>query len=344
MTDERHAPKVEGLAHTAVTLQEGRLTRDQIDLLKRTIAKGASDDEFALFIETCNHTGLNPFVRQIYCIKRRTKNQDTGAWEDAMVTQVAIDGFRLVAERTGKYRGQTVPMFADAAGNWREVWLDPTKPPVACKVGVLKEGFVEPLYATAHYAEYVQKTRDGQPNAMWRKFAIMLAKCAEALALRKAFPQELSGLYSPEELPPDAEDEPPMPRLVSSTKSGDDMSATVDAAGHVELTFGEHKGKKLVEVPIEYLRKNFIEPWADAERRATAVERVGEGFVSAVYAEVSRRNEELARGLKDHPDKATALARWTALVAKPNRTDAEDLELDELSSTWEFKKDEPVAE
>ena len=156
---------------------------EQIELIKRTIAPDASDNELALFLSQCQRTGLDPFSRQIYFIKRGGKGS----------TQVSIDGFRVIAERSGEMDGQEVAWCGED-GVWTDVWLK-KEAPAAARVLVYRKGCSHPFPAIAKFAEYSA----GGP--MWTKMpANQIAKCAEALALRKAFPHQLSGLYTPDEM------------------------------------------------------------------------------------------------------------------------------------------------
>lgn len=181
------------------------------------------------FLQQCDRTQLDPIARQIYAIERG------GKW----TIQVSIDGMRLVAQRSRLYRGQSKPQWTDGSMvrtpmrdldgsivregdgsivweeslRWLDVWNQEGQP-LAARVAVYRADFDEPLWAVARFDAYAvlndvwegdrdsrRKTGAKELSAMWQKMgAEQLAKCAEALALRKAFPMDLSGLYATEEM------------------------------------------------------------------------------------------------------------------------------------------------
>jgi len=157
---------------------------EQVATLRNTIARDCNDSELALFIGACRRAALDPFMKQIYAVKIGGK----------LSIQTSIDGFRLIAERTGRYRGQLGPFWCGDDGKWVDVWLD-KKPPTAARVGVIHRDFAEPLWGVARFASY------STGSGLWQRMPeVMVAKCAEALALRKAFPNDLSGLYTSDEM------------------------------------------------------------------------------------------------------------------------------------------------
>jgi phage recombination protein Bet len=164
----------------------------------------ATEGDLALFFHYAQKTGLDPFSRQIYMIGRWSKDGVK------YTIQSSIDGLRIIAQRSGEYAGQTPPMWCGADGVWTDVWLADS-PPVAAKVGVYRTGFAEALVAVARLDSYMPKTKDGKPSGMWGTMPdVMLAKVAESLALRKAFPNDLSGIYTTEEMEQADAKQPPV--------------------------------------------------------------------------------------------------------------------------------------
>ena len=158
-------------------------TPEQTQLISTTIAPGCSGDELRLFAYACQRTGLDPFSKQIYAIKRGGK----------MTIQAGIDGLRSIAERTGQLDGSET-LWCGEDGQWQDVWLG-AKPPAAAKTIIHRKGASHPFVGVARFADY----NAGQ--GLWTKMpAAMIAKCSEALALRKAFPADLSGVYSTDEM------------------------------------------------------------------------------------------------------------------------------------------------
>ena len=149
-----------------------------------------------VFLHYCQRTGLDPSARQIYMIGRWSR-------EGTKYTiQTSIDGFRLIGRRAADAHRETLEVsdteWCGPDGIWRDVWLS-DEPPAAARVAVLRNGGRFP--AVALFREYAQTKKDGNLTQMWAdKGALMIAKCAEALAWRKAFPHDLSGLYTSDEM------------------------------------------------------------------------------------------------------------------------------------------------
>lgn len=187
---------------TAITKTGTDFTREQIDTIKQTVARGANDAQLALFLQTCRSRGLDPFVKQVYFTPQGII--------------VSIDGLRAIAERTGCY----------APGPTRYEY-DDAKALVAAYVTVRKNvsGTWFDIEESAFYEEY----RGTSP--IWKKMPrVMLAKCAEARALRRAFSSDLSGLYAAEEMDQAQRDERPVEvTVLPAADAGRDYSVAADA-------------------------------------------------------------------------------------------------------------------
>lgn len=172
-------------------VQKKTFNKEEFELIRSQIAPEATAEELKLFLYQAQLTGLNPLTRQLYCIHRNVKQGN--AWVKKMTIQTSIDGFRVIAERSGNYGGQSEPIFTEKDGQL-----------ISCKVSVFRfhnEVRYEAAVGVAYWDEYAPKNNEGKVTGMWAKMPhTMLSKVAEALALRKAYPQDLSGLYTGEEM------------------------------------------------------------------------------------------------------------------------------------------------
>jgi phage recombination protein Bet len=181
--------------------------QETIDLIKSQIAPKATNDELKLFIYQAKRTGLDPLARQIYAIHRKQNGFDK------MTIQTSIDGFRVIAERSGDYAGQDEPIFEESEKGLIKATV---------KVYRFKgENRYQAAVGVAYWAEYCP-VYNGQPSGLWAKMPhTMLAKVAEALALRKAYPQDLSGLYTNDEMNQADKQETPEPDFSNVPDEGE---------------------------------------------------------------------------------------------------------------------------
>lgn len=246
-------------------------TEAQQKLVRDTFANGASPAEFAVLLETAKVWSLDPFRKQLYFIQRWDSQKRCNVW----AVQVSVDGLRAMAERTGLYEGQDEPEYEhDDQGGLK-----------LCRVRVYRRDWPRPMVGVAYWSEYVQTNKDGVLTSFWRtKPHIMLAKCAEAIALRKAFPEQMAGAYAPEEM---GEPEPVRARVTTgrtatSPSEGEPAEVTSsDSASATAPTLPESEALRRFRAelgPIATPAK-AVELWI--EHRATLAELTDEQRTSA---------------------------------------------------------------
>ena len=261
---------------------EGFFSEEQQKIIRDSFLGGASAAEAAMLFEVSKSMRLSPLKRQIFFVKRWDSQKRTEVW----AFQVSIDGLRAIAERTGLYDGQDEPDFEEEKEH-----------PRICKVRVWRKGISRPFVGVAYWDEYVQKTKDGNVTQMWAKFKhVMLAKCAEALALRKAFPEELAGAYVPEEMSQEKDvSDAPVKRGLESIPSKATVTvlppepSALPADTKPELLF---KKRKISELETGELREAIAEmvKWLDNPRNARNAGRAqSEAKQSALISELAMR-------------------------------------------------------
>ena len=216
-----------------------QVSPEQLDLIKKTVAVGATDDELKLFCYECQRRGVHPLDRKIFFVKRK----DGDAGDKKATFQCSIDYFRSLAESEGEYDGQDDAEFGPETSQGYPEWA---------RVNVYKRGVLRPIPGTARWKEYYPGEKQG---FMWRKMPYhMLAKCAEVLALRKAFPQKLGGLYTDDEMAQaGAGNIVDVTPISETVKSIDGTGSPTTAA----KTAAESSSKGLT--PQEQLRKELAE-------------------------------------------------------------------------------------
>jgi len=194
------------------------VTPAQFELVRRTVAPGATDDELILFLHACRRMDLDPMVPgQVHFSKPGGR----------VAIMVGIDGMRAKAQATGELAAIGAPQWCGPDGAWRDVWLD-EEPPAAARVWVRRTTRTDPDWGVALYRSF----RGSSPS--WRSMPEhMLAKVATAAALRSAFPEVLGGVSSPDELPatvPPAYDGPALDAAAEAAHPLDRMAASLEAA------------------------------------------------------------------------------------------------------------------
>lgn len=160
------------------------LTQTQYDMIKNMICKNATETELQMFFETCKSLNLSPFLKDVYFFVNEY-NSKNGHVRNPVIG-IGINGYRKIAERTGKY----------APGKAVDYTIDKDGLPLSATAYVKKQtqdGTWHEVSATVFASEF-SKAKNG--GMFFHKLGIN----AESHALRKAFPDAFGGIYSKEEL------------------------------------------------------------------------------------------------------------------------------------------------
>lgn len=263
--------------NTAVQTVEPLRPRDlapaQLALIRRTVAADCNEDEFDLYIEVAKRVGLDPFRRQIYAV---VYNKDKPN-KRKMSIITGIDGFRAVAARCGDYR----PDNAEAMIVIDPDLKDPDTNPLGIERAVYTaykrgdDGEWYPVVGTAYWEEFAPITDEWAENeegkwrptgkssiaktSNWRKMGrVMIVKCAESQALRKGWPEDLSGVYSEEEMARTINDETATETVAALEE--EDRLKRVGGKGAIPIIFNETgiemvPAGKLVDRVIEHIER-----------------------------------------------------------------------------------------
>lgn len=209
-------------------------TEKEVILIRDTICKNATPDELKLFLSVSKRCELDPFSRQIHAVKRWNSKLQ----REEMAIQIAIDGYRSIADRTGAYAGSDEPQYL-----FKKDGGYPTQATVTVKKIV--QGLICSFTATAYWDEFYPGPKYG---FIWTKMPrLMLAKVAEAQALRKAFPGQFAGTYIPEEVEmSEADIKEHNDAVLNTSKDGRyaEKSILIDEIKRISGTINENKTQK----------------------------------------------------------------------------------------------------
>lgn len=269
-------------------------TEQQKKAFKSEFGKGFTDEQFEVCLTFCQIRGLLPGKHVVFQL-RKAKEWDEIAGARVEVTKIifitTIDASRLIAQRTGQYGGQAPEeyIYLDDNGSPSLVSQIPLpqlplppkgtaalpREPWAVRTTVFRKDFPQPISSVARFDAYAStyRTQDGvRLSEMWQKRGPeQLAKCSEMLSLRRAFPEELGGLYIAEEFKSEEEVQPttatapasvaPVPVAApavnqapaeATDKPRPGEKVTVEYhADSVPATLPKHSGETLKVVPKE---------------------------------------------------------------------------------------------
>ena len=314
-------------------------------VLWQMVANGTTEPEFHAFIQFCQSTGLNPVKKEIWCIVT-----GSGQWRRVQ-TMVGVNGFYTIANNHPNFEGVEIKYGPDMdiGGSGNKKIIVPTW----IEVKAHRSDRKFPQVARAFWREYAQEvlTKSGKLSIWGKMPSIMLAKCAESMALRKLFPTEMNGLYTAEEMPSEyaahnvntvvevVKEEKPLKRDKSASKPKERAQPATTKGWDVENVEGSYLkmpmrlsksnpdlnlGDKLVSYPwLKAHLAKYNDKYSDVEKVAIQI-RLDE--LAADYAKGEEAKQQaVSVGLDALPDaKPKKRGRPKKVKAEPEVVIPED--------------------
>lgn len=204
-----------------------KIDETTMQVLRETLYPGAKDESIAMVINYCAARKLDPIKKPVHLVPMSVKSgkKDSGGkdiYEYRDVVMPGIGLYRIEADRSGQYAGMSEPEFGEDVEE--VVGTRKITYPKYCRITVFKNvgdrnvGFTAKEFWKENYA--TKSRQDNSPNAMWEKRPYgQLAKCAEAQALRKAFPDVVGCDYTREEM--EGKSHPENEKVIASQKKDD---------------------------------------------------------------------------------------------------------------------------
>lgn len=257
--------------------------------LQNSVFPGAKDESILLAVDYCKARKLDILKKPCHIVPMSVTDAKTGNknWRDVIMPGIYEQ--RITAFRTGQMAGQDEPVFGDT------VTFRGIEAPEWCRVTVYR--FINnercAFSHTEYFSEACATTKDGKPNSMWSKRPRgQLAKCAEAGALRKAFPDELGGVITADEV-----NEEPINQHSAATP---DSGTTVIDTQSVELITPEQI--KEIENLIEVTDSNLAGLLA-AAGNVPSIEKITKSNAEhAINRLLNKLNEQQAKDERNNED------------------------------------------
>lgn len=242
--------------------------------LANSVYPGAKEESIIMAVDYCTTRGLDVMLKPVHLVPMSVKNAKTGNFEFRDVVMPGVGLYRIQADRSGNYAGADEPEFGPEvtqtfSGKNGQVTV--TFPQWCCYTVYKVIGGNRVAFKAKEYwlENYATAGKEGNaPNSMWQKRPYgQLQKCAEAQALRKAWPEvgqdataeEMEGKHSEIDITPAQQ-----PRQIAPASSVDKLKPAAKPAAPVSFDEVQSRVEQLIINLAECQTADDVSEWGNA--------------------------------------------------------------------------------